>query len=108
MRKSLIFILLILLTCLCGCKTPTSNKTEYGLYRQDFYGYLDTDSFILVEYNKSLMTEEQAIRNAGGQTYGDNIRELRYKDISKENEPTEYTVEFLTKKPQVDIFSDGI
>ena len=59
MRKSLIFILLILLTCLCGCKTPTSNKTEYGLYRQDFYGYLDTDSFILVEYNKSLMTEEQ-------------------------------------------------
>ena len=59
MRKSLIFILLILLTYLCGCKTPTSNKTEYGLYRQDFYGYLDTDSFILVEYNKSLMTEEQ-------------------------------------------------
>ena len=59
MRKCLIFLVLVLLLSLCSCKPPVVSKNEYGYYRQDFYGYLDTDSFIVVEYDKSKTTEDQ-------------------------------------------------
>lgn len=58
MKKCLIFFMLILLFSLCSCKPPVANKDLYSYYRQDFYGYLDTDSFIVVEYDKSKTTED--------------------------------------------------
>lgn len=58
-----------------------------------------------------VMSEAQAIKNAGGQVYGDRIQEFRFKEILKHSEPTAYTVENLMEKPhveekQVDIFND--
>lgn len=50
-----------------------------------------------------LITEADAIREAGGQMYGDNVRELRViglaKGYSKGSETTVYTVDDLMKRP---------
>lgn len=58
-----------------------------------------------------LMSEAQAIRNAGGQMYGDRIREIRFKEIIQHSESTVLTLEDCIKKPhtvvkETDIFSD--
>ena len=59
-----------------------------------------------------IMSEAQAIKNAGGQVYGDRIQEFRFKEILKHSEPTAYTIENCLEKPhvkeeQVDIFNDS-
>lgn len=54
-----------------------------------------------------LITEEEAIRDAGGQMYGDRIQEIRItgfgKGYSGGSETTMYTVEDLQKKPMVEM-----
>lgn len=59
MKKSLILILFILLISFSSCKKIENVNNQYGLYRQDFYGYLDTDSFVVVEYDKNKTTLEE-------------------------------------------------
>lgn len=59
-----------------------------------------------------VMSEAQAIRNAGGQVYGDRIQEFRFKEILKHSEPTAYTLENCLQKPHIeeesmDIFEDS-
>ena len=57
-----------------------------------------------IEYG--LITEEEAIRDAGGQMYGDRIQEIRIarlgKGYSSGSEATMYTVEDLYKKPRIE------
>ena len=63
-----------------------------------------------------LISEQDAIRDAGGQMFGDRVQELRIESLgrgySKGSEETVYTVEDLTKKPMMeqdvieDLFSD--
>lgn len=55
MKKSLIIILLICLISLTSCKS----KNQYGTYRKDYYNYLDTISYVLVEYDKTKITEDK-------------------------------------------------
>jgi hypothetical protein len=45
------------------------------------------------------MSEAQAIRNAGGQVYGDRIQEIRFDELVKHSEPTVYTLENCMEKP---------
>lgn len=54
-----------------------------------------------IEYG--LLTLEEAIKDAGGNVYGDKIQEIRIEKLgrgfSKGSETTEYTMEMLTQKP---------
>jgi tRNA A37 N6-isopentenylltransferase MiaA len=46
-----------------------------------------------------IMDEKTAIRNAGGQAYGDRIQEIRFDEIVKMGESTVYTLDDCTQKP---------
>ena len=46
-----------------------------------------------------IMDEKTAIRNAGGQAYGDKIQEIRFDEISKAGEATIFTLEDCMTKP---------
>lgn len=59
MKKCFIFLTLILITFLSACKKKTDTPNDFAIYRQDFYGYLDTDSFVVIEYNKNKTTLEE-------------------------------------------------
>lgn len=59
-----------------------------------------------------LMDESVAIRNAGGQVYGERLQEIRFSKITKNSEPTVFTLEDCIKKPHVDepeadVFADA-
>ena len=64
-RLFIILIMFLTLLTISSCKsncddtfqTPLDTKNTYGYYRQDFYGYLDTNSVIMVEYIKEKTNE---------------------------------------------------
>ena len=57
----IIFISLSVSGCKSSCDdeitTPLDIANTYGYLRQDFYGYLDTNSVIMVEYVKDKTNE---------------------------------------------------
>ena len=67
MKKCLIFLLLICLFSLSSCKNKNCNKpmspidikNQYSTHRQDYYDYLDTISYVLVEYDKTKINEAE-------------------------------------------------
>ena len=85
-----------------------------GAQRQDIkFEDLDEDTQANIECG--LIELEDAIRDAGGQMYGDRIQEIRIEKLgrnwSKGSETTVFTVEDCIKKPHkqeesVDIFAD--
>ena len=93
------------------CKVLISCQAINGAQRRDVR-VEDLDERTQKAIKAGLMSEAQAIRNAGGQVYGDKIQEMRFKEIIKHSEPTAYTLENCTEKPHVvekvaDIFGDS-
>lgn len=92
------------------CKAVLSCKAINGAQRRDI-NIEDLDERTQKAIKAGLMDEKTAIRNAGGQVYGERIQEIRFDKISKNSEPTAYTLENCMEKPHkeeetVDLFSD--
>ena len=93
------------------CKALISCQAINGAQKQDI-SIEDLDERTQRAVKAGIMSEDQAIRNAGGQVYGDKIQEMRFKEILKNSEPTAYTLEDCIKKPYkeeevVEIFADA-
>lgn len=80
--------------------------------------YEDLDEDTQANIDAGLIELEDAIRDVGGQTYGERIQEIRIEKLgrgsSKGSETTAYTVEDLTVKPykeeesvNIDVFDDS-
>ena len=80
------------------CKAVLSCKAINGAQRRDV-NLEDLDEKTQKAVRAGLMSETQAIRNAGGQVYGDVIQELRFDKIVKHSEGTVYTLENCIEKP---------
>ena len=92
------------------CRAVLSCKAIDGAQRVDIK-VTDLDERTQKAIAAGIMDEKTAIRNAGGQAYGDRIQEIRFDEIVKMGEPTAYTLDDCIQKPhkeeeQVDIFSD--
>ena len=92
------------------CRAVLSCKAIDGAQRVDIK-VTDLDERTQKAIAAGIMDEKTAIRNAGGQAYGDRIQEIRFDGIVKMGEPTAYTLDDCIQKPhkeeeQVDIFSD--
>lgn len=90
------------------CKAVLSCKAINGAQRRSI-DVSDLDEKTQKAIKAGLMDEVQAIRNAGGQVYGDVIQELRFDKIVKHSESTVYTLEKCMERPHkeeenVDIF----
>lgn len=58
MKKILnVFLSVIFLICISGCKGPNYLQKKYGVFKYDYYNYLDTISNIVIEYKKDQTTE---------------------------------------------------
>jgi hypothetical protein len=93
------------------CKAVLSCQAINGAQKRDV-NIEDLDERTQKAIKAGVMSEAQAIRNAGGQVYGERIQELRFKEILKHSEPTAYTLENCIEKPHVveesvDIFNDS-
>ncbi len=80
------------------CKAVLSCKAINGAQRRSV-NLEDLDEKTQKAVKAGLMSEAQAIRNAGGQVYGDVIQELRFDKIVKHSEGTVYTLENCIEKP---------
>lgn len=92
------------------CKAVLSCKAINGAQRRDVK-LEDLDEKTQRAVKAGVMSEKTAIRNAGGQVYGDVIQEIRFDEIIKHSEGTVYTLENMMEKPHkeeenVDIFED--
>ena len=92
------------------CKAVLSCKAINGAQRR-CVNLEDLDAKTQKAVKLGIMSEAQAIKNAGGQVYGDVIQELRFDEIVKPSEATVYTLENCLEKPhkeeeKVDIFED--
>lgn len=92
------------------CKAVLSCQAINGAQKRDI-NIEDLDERTQKAIKAGIMSEVQAIRNAGGQVYGDRIQEMRFKEILKHSEPTAYTLENCIEKPHkeeesVDLFND--
>lgn len=92
------------------CKAVLSCKAINGAQRREIK-LEDLDEKTQKAIKLGVMSEAQAIRNAGGQVYGDVVQELRFDEIIKHSESTVYTLENMIEKPHkeeenVDIFND--
>ena len=93
------------------CKTVLSCQAINGAQRRDV-NIEDLDPKIQKAIKAGIMSEAQAIRNAGGQVYGEQIQEMRFNKIIKDSESTVYTLEDCMARPHneeepVDIFADS-
>ena len=92
------------------CKAVLSCKAINGAQRRNV-NLEDLDEKTQKAVKAGLMSEAQAIKNAGGQVYGDVIQEIRFDKIVKHSEATAYTLENMLEKPHkeeenVDVFED--
>ena len=66
----IIFIALSISGCKSSCgnefTTPLDTLNTYGYFRQDFYGYLDTNSVIMIEYIKDKTNETEIKKDLQG------------------------------------------
>ena len=93
------------------CKAVLSCQAINGAQKRDI-NVSDLDEKTQKAIKAGFMSEAQAIRNAGGQVYGDRIQEIRFKEIVKHSEPTVYTLDNCVEKPHkkeapVDIFGNS-
>ena len=93
------------------CKAVLSCQAINGAQRRDIK-IEDLDERTQKAIQAGIMSEAQAIRNAGGQVYGDRIQEIRFKEIIKHSEHTAFTLEDCMKKPYkeeeaIDIFNEN-
>ena len=93
------------------CKTVLSCQAINGAQKRDVK-IEDLDERTQKAIKAGVMSEAQAIRNAGGQVYGERIQEIRFTEIVKHSEPTVYTLENCVEKPHkkekiVDIFEES-
>lgn len=93
------------------CKATLACKLIDGAQKVDIK-VSDLSEKVQKAIAAGIMDEKTAIRNAGGQAYGDKIQEVRFEKISKSSEATAYTLEDCMKKPckeeeSVDIFADS-
>lgn len=93
------------------CKAIIKCKAINGAQRRDI-NIEDLDERTQKAIKAGLMDEQTAIRNAGGQVYGERIQELRFDGFVKNSEPTVYTLENCMEKPHkqeeiVDLFADS-
>ena len=93
------------------CKAQISCQAINGAQRRDVK-VEDLDERTQKAIKAGIMSEAQAIRNVGGQVYGERVQETRFKEIIKHSEPTVYTLEKCMEKPHVveesvDIFNDS-
>lgn len=94
------------------CKAIFSCKAINGAQKRSV-SINDLDEKTQKAIKAGLMDEAQAIRNAGGQVYGDKIQEIRFDKIVKHSEATVYTLENMLEKPHkkeepVDIFEEEV
>ena len=82
------------------CKALISCQAINGAQRRDV-SIEDLDEKTQRAIKAGIMSEAQAIRNVGGQVYGDRVQELRFKEIIKHSEPTVYTLENCLEKPHM-------
>lgn len=92
------------------CRTVLSCQAINGAQKRDV-NIEDLDEKTQKAIKAGLMDEAVAIRNAGGQVYGERLQEIRFNKIVKNSESTVYTLENCTEKPHkeevsVDIFND--
>ena len=92
------------------CKAVLSCKAINGAQRRSI-DVSDLDEKTQKAIKAGLMDEKTAIRNAGGQVYGEVIQEIRFDKIVKHSESTIYTLENCLEKPhkeeeETDIFAD--
>ena len=80
------------------CKAVLSCKAINGAQRRNV-NLEDLDEKTQKAVKAGLMSESQAIRNAGGQVYGEVIQELRFDQIVKPSECTAYTLDNMLEKP---------
>ena len=80
------------------CKAVLSCKAINGAQRREV-SLEDLDEKTQKAIKLGLMSEAQAIKNAGGQVYGDVIQEIRFNEIIKHSEGTVYTLENCMEKP---------
>jgi hypothetical protein len=93
------------------CKAVLSCQAINGAQKRDI-NIDDLDEKTQKAIKAGIMSEAQAIRNAGGQVYGERIQEIRFDELVKHSEPTVYTLENCMEKPHkkeetVDIFGDS-
>lgn len=93
------------------CKAVLSCQAINGAQRRDVK-VEDLDERTQKAIKAGVMSEAQAIRNVGGQVFGERIQEIRFKEIIKHSEPTVYTLENCLEQPHkqaetIDIFDDS-
>ena len=88
------------------CKAVLSCKAINGAQRRDV-NLEDLDEKTQKAVKAGLMDEKTAIRNAGGQVYGDVIQEIRFDKIVKHSEATIYTLENCLDKPHAEETEDN-
>jgi hypothetical protein len=82
------------------CYAMLSCQAINGAQKQDIT-IEDLPEKVQKAIKAGIMSEEQAIRNAGGQIYGDRIQEIRFDEIGKMSEATVYEADALVEKPHV-------
>lgn len=92
------------------CKATISCQALDGAQKVDIK-LTDLSEKIQKAVAAGVMDEKTAIRNAGGQAYGDAIKEFRFEKSIKAGEPTVYKLEDCMMAPhkeeaQVDIFAN--
>lgn len=80
------------------CKAVFSCKAINGAQKRSV-NLEDLDEKTQKAVKLGLMSEAQAIKNAGGQVYGDVIQELRFDELVKNSEVTAYKLEDCVAKP---------
>ena len=93
------------------CKAVLSCQAINGAQKRNVE-ISDLDEKTQKAIKAGLMSEAQALRNVGGQVYGDRIQEIRFEGIIKHSESTVYTLEDCIAKPHkkeenVDIFGSS-
>lgn len=88
------------------CKAILSCKAINGAQRRSV-NLEDLDEKTQKAVKAGLMTEAQAIKNAGGQIFGEVIQELRFDKIVKHSEATVYTLENMMEKPHKEEVEDN-
>lgn len=80
------------------CRSILSCKAFDGAQKVDIK-LTDLSEKIQRAVAAKIMDEKTTIRNAGGKAYGDRIQEIRFDEVTKAAEATEYTLENCMKKP---------
>ena len=80
------------------CRAVLSCKAIDGAQKV-YIKVTDLDEATQKAIAAGVMNEKTAIRNAGGQAYGDRIQEIRFDEIVKMGEHTVYTLDDCIQKP---------